>query len=263
MIDFMVYFGLADKIVGVCRPETSQLPTEYQSTVASLPVMAELWPTEEVVWAAEADLFAASNTLVFSRSELGTAQDINDRGMGVFTFTNATAGVKNASVDAVFADIENMGKLFNIQDKTNEYIAEKKAVFLDIADKAAAVTEKPTVLFLLESADMQYYISYGAEAIANAYIESAGADLYLFPEPGIMSNESIIEADPDVIVLGYTPANEGALDRLTALPEFQNLSAVQSGRIVPVAEGGLINPGFTFAGIAQEIAAGLYPEIFN
>lgn len=258
--DLMVYFGLEDRIIGISRTDDpSELPEEYQATREALPVLAELWPSKEVVVDAEPDLIASAYGGLFYDDDLGTIEEINGRGTTIFNLTNMScfeAG-RTVTIDDYFTSLENFGKICDIQDAMGEYLVQQRDALLEIKDKAAADTETPSVMVLTQWAyhiENDLYCNYSGEAIINDLIKLAGGDPVMISdtESNQVSKEAIVAANPDIIVLRIEGDPEDAVENFKSLPEFQSMSAVQNNKIVLISmDYRLDNYGYDLASAAN------------
>ena len=96
------------------------------------------------------------------------------------------------------------------------------------------------------------YDVLGAANIANATGSA-------FPQ---LSNEAIIEANPEVIILGDEGLGE-TVESVAARPGWDTISAVQTGRIHGVEPDLISRPGPRIVEALEELAKLLYPEVFE
>ena len=260
--DLMVYFGLEDRIIGISRTDDpSELPEEYQETRNSLPVLAELWPSKEVVVDAEADLIASAYGGLFYDDDLGTIEEINGRGTTIFNLTNMScfeAG-RSVTIDDYFTSLENFGKIFDIQDAMGEFLVQQRDSLLEIKEKAAAATDTPSVMVLTQweyHIENDLYCNYSGEAIINDLIRLAGGDPVMIAdtESNQVSKEAIVAADPDIIILRIEGDPEDAVENFKPLPEFQSMSAVQNDKVIMISmDYRLDNYGYDIASGANVV----------
>ncbi|MFQ5472201.1 MAG: ABC transporter substrate-binding protein [Dehalococcoidia bacterium] len=96
------------------------------------------------------------------------------------------------------------------------------------------------------------YDVLGAANIANATGSA-------FPQ---LSNEAIIEANPEVIILGDEGLGE-TVESVAARPGWDTISAVQTGRIHGIDPDLISRPGPRIVDALEDLAKFLYPEIFE
>lgn len=96
------------------------------------------------------------------------------------------------------------------------------------------------------------YDVLGAANIANATGSA-------FPQ---LSNEAIIEANPEVIILGDEGLGE-TVESVAARPGWDAIAAVQTGRIHGIEPDLISRPGPRIVDALEDLAKVLYPEIFE
>ena len=78
-----------------------------------------------------------------------------------------------------------------------------------------------------------------------------------------LSDEFIIEQDPDVILLtGWTPYDPTFVDTFNNNPAFAGLSAVQNGRVYVANDAHLSSVSHFVGEAVADVAAYLYPEFY-
>ena len=242
MIDMMVYFGLEDKIVGVCTRgkdivAESALSEEYHDTIAALPVISEeFWPSMEVLIAAEPDLIATSVGGLFSSlSEVyPEPSNYNEQGINIFEITNNASGKSVVTMDDYLNSLLAFGQLFDIQEAVNAYVDAQRT---QIADYLAMNTENES-LRVLAIAYNSYggsvgWVKFPTSAMVTSILEALGAES--FAEEGVydISAEALLTLDPDVVLISIVQeADFGmTLEEVTASPEIAALDAVAEGRV--------------------------------
>lgn len=82
-----------------------------------------------------------------------------------------------------------------------------------------------------------------------------------------LSNEFLVEQDPEVILLGDSPFLGGHGDEtpesIAARPGWGDITAVQNGRVHPVSPSLLTRPGPRIGEGLRHLAEFLYPELFS
>ena len=226
-----------------------------------MPVLAELWPSKEVVVDAEADLIASAYGGLFYDDDLGTIEEINGRGTTIFNLTNMScfeAG-RSVTIDDYFTSLENFGKIFDIQDAMGEFLVQQRDSLLEIKEKAAAATDTPSVMVLTPweyHIENDLYCNYSGEAIINDLIRLAGGDPVMIAdtESNQVSKEAIVAADPDIIILRIEGDKEDAVENFKSLPEFQSMSAVQNDKVIMISmDYRLDNYGYDIASGANVV----------
>ena len=77
-----------------------------------------------------------------------------------------------------------------------------------------------------------------------------------------MSNEAVIKADPEVIILADEQAGESP-QTVAARPGWDVISAVKNGRVYAVDPDIISRPGPRIAEALKTLAKDLYPDAFQ
>lgn len=259
--ELLLDLGLEESMVGTSyrdNPILDNLKEKYDK----IPVLSEKYPSKEVVIEKNPDLIIGWKS-VFADKALGDVSTWNEKGVNTFIQRN-TVGIDNATVENVYKDIEDIGKIFNIKDKTDKYIDEMKSKIDKIQNSIKDVKEPVSVL-VMEGSEDNKYTTYGNKSLAADMVAKAGGK-NLAKESGSISVEDIVGLNPDVIVLinfeNQSKDNKDA-EALRNHTALSSVNAIKNDRIIytPLAE--------TYAGGARTIngierlAKGFYPEIIK
>jgi iron complex transport system substrate-binding protein len=238
-VDFLVYFGLENLIYGMAdaSASASTLPASYQSTIEALPLINEgsFLTAEEIYAAADAgvDLFLTTNPSMIRESGL-SMKDLNGLGINyLFTFNCTFDGSQSLgsiqSSDEFFDMCRDLGTVFGVSDQVESYIREQKNGLKEIIGKVAEVEgDKPRVLFIYYGGSTGIYADYSGQIIQE-YVEMGGGQ-WVVPagDSWPSSIESILELDPDIIILRANPSADMKFEEIAA---FQELAAVKNGTV--------------------------------
>lgn len=168
----------------------------------------------------------------------------------------------SASIEAIKLDIEFLAAYTGTEAKGTELIAEIDSAVADISEKAKGITEKKSVYFEISAAP--YLYSCGSDTFINEVITLIGAENIYAGESGWISNseESVIAADPDVIITnvmydGYD------FNEIKTRAGWENLSAVKSGAVYQVDANATSRPSQYIIGGIYEVAKAVYPEVYG
>ncbi|MEU2199463.1 putative F420-0 ABC transporter substrate-binding protein [Isoptericola sp. NPDC019482] len=249
--EMLLALGLGDRIVGSAFLD-GPVPDSLADAAADVPAVAE--PLAEQVPGAEAVL-GLEPDLVYAGWESNlTADGAGDRAtlakLGVATYVSPAACKAPEympdplTFDDVFAEIEEVGEVFDAADAADDLVATQK-------DALASVTPDDRGLTALwySSGDDIPYVGAGIGApqmIMDAVgLENVAADVH--DTWTSFSWEQAIEADPDVIVLVDATWNsaEQKIERLESNPATARMTAVREGRYLtvpfPASEAGVRN----------------------
>lgn len=168
----------------------------------------------------------------------------------------------SASVEAIKLDIEFLAAYTGTETKGAELIAEIDSAVADISEKAKGIAEKKSVYFEIGAAP--YLYTCGSGTFIDEVITLIGAENIYAGESGWLSNseESVIAADPDVIITnvmydGYD------FNEIKTRAGWENLSAVKNGAVYQVSANATSRPSQYIVGGIYEVAKAVYPEIYG
>lgn len=241
--ELMLYFGLDDHIAGVAYLDgavRADLQEQYDALVAAgKELTVKGYPQKEVVLALEPDFIFGWRS-VFAENQLGDVSEWNDMGVGtmILRCSNNTAPERN--LDAVLADIADIGAIFDIEDKTDAYIADAQALLAQVEEKVASV-EAPLTAVVIEPMGEGSWYCWGGNTLTANLAVSAGA-VYACPDGGDLTVEDLINLNPDVIIIDYME-EEGvsteeceakAIATVADVPALAELTAVMNNKIMAV-----------------------------
>jgi iron complex transport system substrate-binding protein len=206
--------------------------------------------TEQII-ALEPDIvFAAS----FTAPEV--LQQLRDAGITVFA-TDYAVGL-----DAIRANIRLLGQVVG-DEAGAEVLIETMDADIAAVQQAVGAPELPVRALFLTPGN---YTSGVDSTIAEIITTAGGVDVAAaagMDQFAALSDEFIIEQDPDVILLsGWTPYDPTFLDTFNNNPAFAGLSAVQTGRVYVANDAHLSAVSqYVSEGVA-DVAAYLYPDLY-
>ena len=208
-------------------------------------------------------------TIASLNPDLLLATTIHDADLPTFRELGYKVLVLNPTdVNSVLNDILMVGKATNSEQSAQNLVDSINSEIDNISQKiAAAHMEKPKVYY-----EVWLDMSAGSTSFINDVITKAGGENIFGTEVDqypTVSSETIVQKNPDIILLPTEMANAGeapfygSVDEVKARPGWNTISAIQNDRIV-IVDGSL----FAEAGprIGEQIAVtakALYPELFN
>ncbi len=240
--ELMLYFGLDDCIVGTAYLDGAireDLQAQYDALkAAGKELTVKGYPAKETVLALEPDFIFGWRS-AFAQEQLGDVSEWHDMGVGtmILRCSNNTAPERN--LETVLQDIADIGAIFDIEDQTDAYIAEARAMMDRIAKKVASV-EKPYTAIIIEPFGGTFYC-WGSNTLTGALVVAAGAE-YALPDGGDLSLEDIINLNPDVIIVDYmddenlTPeeSKANAIATVMSEPALAEVTAVANGKVMAI-----------------------------
>lgn len=241
--ELLLYFGLDEYIVGTAYLDGAVLPSLQAQYDALKDAGKELtvkgYPAKEVVLALEPDFIFGWRS-AFAEDQLGDTTEWADMGVGAMILRCSNNTVPERNLDAVLADIADIGAIFNIEEKTDAYIAQARALIASVEEKVATLDAPLTAIVIEPMGDGSWYC-WGANTLTGSLAVSAGA-VYACPDGGTLSVEDIINLNPDVIILDYMEeegvsteeCEANAIATVTGIEALAEVTAVANGKIMAV-----------------------------
>jgi iron complex transport system substrate-binding protein len=258
--EWMIGLGEEKRIVGLAYLDKSF--SEYEEQIKSLPIITDMWPSKESILELEPDLIISMSS-AFQKNRLGDISFWNERGIPVLAGINYTIG---RTIDGFFDDINNLGKVLNIEEKTNAFVNEQKEQISEIETKAAQANDKPKILLLGTSGDTTYY--YGPSlCLIDEMIEGAGGEYIKVSEETYvdMSEESILSVNPDkIIITGFQKSDSKALiNKYLLNPKLKNATAIKTGNVKVVEYTTAVRGSLGLSDLYMDVAEFIHPELFK
>ncbi|WP_402839837.1 putative F420-0 ABC transporter substrate-binding protein [Microbacterium sp. GXS0129] len=239
-IEMMMALGVDDRLVGVAFPDG---PYAEQWSPAKAPtLLADKLPSQESVIGLDPDLVYAGWESNFSADGAGERETLQRLGVTTYVArtacTDPTYAASPLAWADIWAEIDLAGRIFDVPERAAVLVSDQKR-------RLAAVTPDRRELTALwySSGSTTPYVGAG---VGNPQLVMDAAGLRNIAanvdEPwSSMSWESIVAADPDVIVLVDSAWGSTAkkITQLESHPATANLTAVKQHRylIVPFATG--------------------------
>ena len=242
-----------DRLVGVTDFD------DYPPEVADVPdVVIAASVDVELVVDAEPDLvLAAGNEL----TPTAVIEQLEGLGLPVLVLYPET-------LEEVYADIELVGAALGRVDASAELVESLES---RVADVVAAVegAERPLTLYEVFHAEGTTYTA-GEGSFLASLLELAGATPLTGDAQGLIDPETLVAADPELILLGTASYDPSLADDATALETVRSragwadLRAVQAGAVVPYLDDiTTTRPGPRIVDGLEALARAIHPERFD
>jgi iron complex transport system substrate-binding protein len=222
---------------------------DYPPEAVALPDVASFQAVDvEKIVGLESDLVIAGGN--FFNDPAAIAQ-LRDLGIPVVVTYAPT-------VEGVLKDIELIGTAVGLAGPAGDLAASMRAGF-DQIEAAVAALPRPRVFYELD-ATTDLYTAADDSFIAEM-IGLAGGDAITTGSPTdfAISLEKLIEADPEVIVLGDAAYGVTA-DAVAARPGWDVMTAVKDGAIRPANDLIITRPGPRLVDGLRELALAIHPD---
>ncbi|ONI86446.1 iron transporter [Actinosynnema sp. ALI-1.44] len=261
----MFSLGLADRMRGYVMnklgdPSIAGSPWREDYTKVQRLGTARI--TREIVVDAKADWVLAGWGSGFSEERGITPQLLDQVGIRSYMHTETcwNYGDKKTDVpalDALYADLENLGRIFKVEQRATDLVAELKGRVAKVRQSVPANTQ-PAKVFVYDSGTDQPYTA-GRHAAPTDIINTAGGRNVmdgLGKGWATVGWEPVVQAAPDVIII-VDYADQPAADKrkfLESLPALKSVPAVQQGRYFVMSYGDAVSGPRNVKG-AEDFAA--------
>ena len=238
LTEMMLVLGLAEHMVGYTGISGwKTLDEEMRANVKQLPELSSKYPTKEVIVGANADFFFAGWNYGMKVGGEVTPETLEPFGVKVYELTESCTHIMKkgkASIDDMYADLLNLGSIFNVEDKAEKLVRDYKAELKSFKDNLE--TGEPVRAFVYDSGEDTPFTA-GLYAMPTALIEAAGGVNVMngFEKSwGTVTWEEVVAQNPEVIIIvnyGSVTA-EQKRDFMMSNPAFANIEAVKNDRFV-------------------------------
>ena len=266
LTEMMLVLGLADRMVGYTGISGwKTLDEDMRAGVEELPELSAKYPTKEVLLGADADFYFAGWNYGMKVGGEVTPETLAPFGIKVYELTESCIHIGDkpkVSMDDMYNDIANLGKIFQVEDKAAALIDGYKA---DLADFTASLetADDPLRVFVYDSGEESPFTA-GRYAMPTALIEAAGGKNIMddFDKSwATVTWEEVVERNPEVVVIvnyGSVTAEEKRAFMMSN-PAFANLDAVKNDRFVTL-EYVEATPGPRNINAVKKLANGFWGE---
>lgn len=168
----------------------------------------------------------------------------------------------SSSIEAIKLDIEFLAAYTGTEENGAKLVNDINSAVADISEKAKGIAEKKSVYFEIGAAP--YLYSCGNDTFINEVLTLVGAENIYASESGWLSNseESVIAADPDVIITnvmydGYD------FNEIKTRAGWENIKAVKNGAVYQVNANATSRPSQYIVDGMYQIARAVYPEVYG
>ncbi|HXO57361.1 MAG TPA: ABC transporter substrate-binding protein [Mycobacterium sp.] len=171
---------------------------------------------------------------------------------------------QSVSIDDTYQDLSNLGKIFGVEKRANQVIAQMKAQVASVRSKVAGLA--PVTVFDYDSGTSAPFTGPGL-AMPNALISlGGGTNIFagLKQSWTSVSWEQVVVADPQCIIINNygTPTAAAKEKFLETSPITENLTAVKNRCFLPLSYDE-VTPGPRNSTAVVAIAQWLHPAAFG
>ncbi|MGH1444526.1 MAG: ABC transporter substrate-binding protein [Cognatishimia sp.] len=269
LTEMMLVLGLADRMVGYTGISGwKTLDEEMRAGVEELPELSAKYPTKEVLLGADADFFFAGWNYGMKVGGEVTPETLEPFGIKVYELTESCIHIGDkpkVSMDDMYNDIANLGRIFDVEDKATALIDGYKA---ELAEFTSSLNkgDEPLRVFVYDSGEESPFTA-GRYAMPTAMIEAAGGQNIMedFEKSwATVTWEEVVERNPEVIVIvnyGNVTAEQKRAFMINN-PAFADIDAVKNDRFVTL-EYVEATPGPRNIKAIKSLAAAFWPQAVN
>ncbi|MEL6689416.1 MAG: ABC transporter substrate-binding protein [Pseudomonadota bacterium] len=238
LTEMMLVLGLADRMVGYTGISGwKTLDEKMRAGVEELPELSAKYPSKEVIIGADADFFFAGWNYGMKVGGDVTPETLEPFGVQVYELTESCTHIMDkpkASMDDMYNDLTNLGKIFGVEDKAADLVEGYKAELASFKDSLE--TGEPVRAFVYDSGEDKPFTA-GLYAMPTAMIEAAGGTNVMngFEKSwGTVTWEEVVEQNPEVIIIvnyGNVTAEQKRAFMMNN-PAFADMDAVKNDRFV-------------------------------
>ena len=253
--EMLLALGLEDRIVGYACQD-NEIPAQYLDAFNSLYQITDGWTiSKEQIIALEPDFM-----MFWNGSADYTYEFLTTHNIGTYTMT---ADVDGATIESVYNDFTNMGKIFGVEERAAEIIAGMQEKITPVAEAMADVDPVSAVYIDAYSSEEAAFTA-GDALVGDIFRTAGGKNVIDYTtDPWLnVSWEEIAASNPDFIVIGVYTGTEDAdywIDFLKTNPATAEMTAVQNENFIIVGLADL-TVGERIADTVGVLANHFHPE---
>lgn len=245
--EILFALGLGDRIVGVGDYDN------YPEEALEKPRVGNLQGNPEAILAVEPDIVFAGVSLNGS-----VVQYLRDLGITVYATEPVT-------IDEVIDSILKIGKITDAQAEAQVVAEKMRADKQYVLDRVSDIPEDQKKKVYIEYAPL--WTAGKGSFMDELIVTSGGVNIASeLDQWAQISPEAVIEANPDIIIYAdITDYETGKplVELIKTRPGWGSIEALKNDAIVGVNEDILSRPGPRITDALLEVAAGIYPELFE
>lgn len=266
--EVMLVLGLADKMVGTAYMDDEILPSLAEA-YNSVPVLAEEYPSQEILFADEPDFVYGAYRSAFGDEAAGPREELMGLGinayLSVVSCEDEALRPESATMATIYAEIKDIAAIFGVPDRGEALVAQMQAR-LEAVTETIGDDAEPVKIFWYDSGTDDV-LAGACCGTPNEIIRQVGAENIFADAEGnwaTVSWEEVVDRDPEAIVIieADRSTDDEKIELLTTNPVYADITAVQNKRfiIVPFSATTL---GIRNVAAVEDVAKGLYPDKFD
>lgn len=263
--ELLLELGLEEYMIGTGDLDNQVLP-HLQDSYDKIPAVSEKGQVaKEVVVGANPEI-VIGRAMSFTDETYGTINSLNEMGINTYVQFASRMNVEQ-SLENIILDVRNIGKIFDIQDRADEFAISLQQRMDNIQDKLKNIDKDPVkVVFMVKYIDGTFS-AYGANSSLQTKMLDMMNAVNVVEKGGSLSAENLIALNPDIIVYVTADKNQetdkAAIEHMLNNETIQSVTAIQNKKVVQVQYTELMGYGFRTFDCMEKIAKEIYPDIFE
>jgi iron complex transport system substrate-binding protein len=256
--EMMLALGLEEKMAGTAYLDNEILP-EYKEAYDSIPVLSEKNPSQEILLNTNPD-FITGWASAFSEENF-TPDFMDKNGVKFYVPRSEYPG---AGINQVYEDFENLGKIFQVEDKAEEVIKGMKEK-IEVVESKVKESE-PVSVFLYDSGEDAPFTA-GASLVSDLIRLAGGKNV--FEDEGeywlTVQWESVVEKNPEwIVVMQYNVSDDvqAKINTLKNNEALKNVDAIKNNRILIMGLSDVM-AGVRNVSAVENMAVSFHPDEFK
>jgi len=249
-------------IIGTSAVIDPPVAEHLQQRYSRLSVIAEKYPSPEILLAADPDIIWVDRKWAFVKNQLGAMENIERYGIKIYL--SESGFHESSKIEYVYDDIRKIGKIFSAEDKADTVVKGMQEKIQAVQSRIQNVEQKVKVLDFDSGRNNLAFV--GCKCMADDLIKLAGG-INIFQdvdkEWANVNWEEIMRRNPDVIIVHEYRGVSGRskIETLKKNPVLQEVKAIKNNRFI-VVNLDEIYEGVRNAETVEKFARGFYPEKF-
>lgn len=245
--ELLLHLGLKDRIAGVGATFGEGDP-EVAAQFKELKDLGNSYISKETALSVDPDMMYGRGGLFDNQDwGIGTVDSINEMGIPTYVLESSVTG---ATFDSVYKDIDHLGEIFQVQPAAKKFAKQIKNREANL--KEAVADNKKQTFAYLHMTDPSQVVVYAAhdESFFNDMFNIIKLDNVFKDQTGDVSEETLIETDPDVLIVGDWSTIEGSttgtqvIEGLYKNAKLSSMKAIKNKQVYAVDYNYLFGYGY-------------------
>lgn len=262
--ELLLHLGLKDNIAGVGAVFGAPDKT-VEKEFDSLNQLSKDYIGKETALSVDPDLVYGRGGLFDNQDwGVGTVDSLNDMGIKTYVLNSSVTG---GTFNSVYDDIDQLGEIFHVSDKADQFKKELKDRQAAIDQKLEKIKETQTFAYIhtTDPKELYVYPAYN-ETFFNDIFSMVKLDNLFKNEKGEVSLETLIQTDPDVLIVAdwQTYQNGISGDQMVEAvlnnEKLSTMKAIKNKKVYAVDYNYMFGYGYQSLDGIEKLADEMYPN---